>query len=290
MLDSSNMERKKLSLILLILGLGFILLGEASILLELNFLNDWVTPFCWTGYIFLLDGFLFLWKGRSPLHENRARFFWSWPLSAGFWLLFEGYNLILKNWEYVDLPANLLLQSIGYLWSFATILPALLETNNLLEALGLFKKLPIRPRPIPRWGLWLSFILGLVFLTMPLLSRTSFDFPAIWLGFIFLLEPILYRYGGNSLLKEMEQGKMQRLFTLMVSGLWMGFLWEFWNFWAGSKWVYHLPYPSPFSVFEMPLTGFLGFLPFGVEFYVMYQTALLLTEKLGGRPSRRPSR
>ncbi len=243
-------------------------------------LTAWVTPFCWTGYIFLLDSLLFFWKGRSPFDENPNHFLWSFPLSTGFWLIFEAYNLILKNWEYLHLPEQPLVRAFGYAWSFATILPALIETNRLLEEIGFFKKVPLRPRAIPSWGLSFSFVLGVLFLIYPLFSRTSFDFPPVWLGFIFLLEPITYRYGGVSLLREMEQGEMQRFFTLLLSGLWMGFLWEFWNFWAEAKWIYHLPYPTPFYIFEMPFTGFFGFLPFGMEFYCMHQAVLLLAGKL----------
>ena len=271
---------RNLALFLLILGAVFILLGELSILLKKRSLSVWVTPLCWTGYIFLLDSLLFFWKGRSPLYENPKQFLWTFPLSTVFWLVFEAYNLLLNNWEYIGLPEQPWVRAFGYAWAFATILPALIETNRLLEELGVFKEVAIRPKPIPRWGFLFSFLLGFVLLAYPLFSRSAFDFPPVWLGFIFLLEPITYRYGGCSILKEMEQGKMQRFFTLLLSGLWMGVLWEFWNFWAGTKWVYRVPYPTPFYIFEMPLTGFFGFLPFGIEFYCMHQATLLLADRL----------
>ena len=75
----------------------------------------------------------------------------------------------------------------------------------------------------------------------------------------------------------------------MAAGLWMGFLWEFWNYWASTKWIYHIPYPTPFYIFEMPAVGFLGFLPFGIEFYVMYQATLLLVDRIQGNPSPLPA-
>ena len=267
-----------IALFFLILGIGLLLAGELAILLKKKSLSVWVTPLCWTGYIFLLDSLLFFWKGRSPLYENPKQFVWTFPLSTAFWLIFEAYNLILKNWEYIGLPEHPLVRALGCAWAFATILPALIETNQLLEEWGVFKQIPIRPKPIPPWGLRLSFVLGSIFLIYPLLSRTPFDFPPVWLGFVFLLEPVTYWYGGASLVKEMEQGQTQRFWTLLLSGLWMGLLWEFWNFWAGAKWVYHVPYPTPFYIFEMPFTGFFGFLPFGIEFYCMYQATLLLIE------------
>ena len=282
------MQKKQIACLLCLSGIGLVLLGEVSILLKMGPFRDWVTPLCWTGYIFLLDSLLFFWKGRSPFFENPRGFLSTFPLSTALWLIFEAYNLILKNWEYVGLPEQWLVRYIGCAWAFGTILPALLETNTFLETLGLFKNVPIRSKPIPSWSLRFSLILGIAFLVYPLLSRTSFDFPPVWLGFVFLLEPILYRYGGASLLKEMEQERTQRFFTLILSGFWMGFLWEFWNFWAGAKWIYHVPYPTPFYIFEMPFTGFFGFLPFGIEFYLMYQVTLLVVEKIRG-PFRLPS-
>jgi len=45
---------------------------------------------------------------------------------------------------------------------------------------------------------------------------------------------------------------------------------EFWNFWAATKWEYHVPYLGHIKIFEMPVLGFLGFLPFAVESYAIY--------------------
>jgi hypothetical protein len=60
----------------------------------------------------------------------------------------------------------------------------------------------------------------------------------------------------------------------MAGGAVCGLLWEFWNYWALTKWTYHLPFlgaTEQYKYFEMPLVGFLGFLPFGVECWVMWQ-------------------
>jgi hypothetical protein len=41
-------------------------------------------------------------------------------------------------------------------------------------------------------------------------------------------------------------------------------LWEMWNFFSAAKWVYHVPFVNGFYLFEMPLLGFAGYVPFGV--------------------------
>jgi hypothetical protein len=54
------------------------------------------------------------------------------------------------------------------------------------------------------------------------------------------------------------------------SGLCCGLLWEFWNYWALTKWTYTVPYAGEFKLFEMPVLGYLGFPPFALEAFAMY--------------------
>ena len=55
--------------------------------------------------------------------------------------------------------------------------------------------------------------------------------------------------------------------ALAFAALICGFFWEFWNYWAVPKWTYTVPYVGFFKIFEMPLLGYLGYLPFGLELY-----------------------
>jgi hypothetical protein len=59
--------------------------------------------------------------------------------------------------------------------------------------------------------------------------------------------------------------------SLIISGAVCGILWEFWNYWAGTKWQYHVPYLGDIKIFEMPVLGYLGFMPFALECYLMYR-------------------
>jgi len=273
------MFHQKKFLSTLLAGLIALLLGECSILLGQESLKVWVTPLCWTGYILLLDSYLYFKRGHSRIQNSPLQVLSMVPISAALWAIFEGYNLILQNWEYIHLPTNSVVKHFGFFWSFGTILPALLETNDLLEHWGWFKNVRITPGRTPPKGLIVSFCLGVLFLIYPLVTTSPFDFPPVWLGFIFLLEPINYHFKGESLLRRLEQGQVQRFLTLMVAGGIMGFFWEFWNFWAGSKWIYHIPVPLNLKIFEMPLWGFLGFFSFSLEFYVMYYFVLLMAER-----------
>jgi hypothetical protein len=72
---------------------------------------------------------------------------------------------------------------------------------------------------------------------------------------------------------------------LLVAGLICGFLWELWNFWALSKWVYTVPFFEKAKGFEMPFLGFLGFAPFAVQAYVMYNFIALFRSGRGWEES-----
>jgi len=47
-------------------------------------------------------------------------------------------------------------------------------------------------------------------------------------------------------------------------------VWECWNYWAHTKWIYNVPVPPDIKIFEMPLAGYGGFPAFAVECFAMY--------------------
>ena len=71
-------------------------------------------------------------------------------------------------------------------------------------------------------------------------------------------------------MKDLEGENPRKIYLLLVAGLICGLLWEFWNFWSLSKWIYTVPFFEEMKGFEMPVLGFLGFPPFAIQAYVMY--------------------
>jgi len=272
------------------LGLAIILLAELLLGWRFPWMGVYFTPIVWTGYLLLVDSLVYSLKGRSLMTVSLRSFlalaFWSVPL----WLIFEAYNLRLRNWIYAGLPENPLLSGLGFTWSFATIWPAIYETADLVSALGSSQDehpLLVGCSPAegakaqrerggahrPSWHIAI-LVAGLACLTFPLLAPPRLGghlFGAVWVGFILFLDPINYAWGGCSLLRDLEQGGTSRLNAFLCSGLVCGILWEFWNYWAGAKWYYVFPIWQNWKVFEMPLPGFLGFPPFAVECWVMYE-------------------
>ena len=105
--------------------------------LRVRWVEVFFTPIVWTGYLLFADSLVYSLKGSSRIGNSLRSFLglacWSVPL----WLVFEAYNLRLRNWTYVGLPQNPLLRGLGFTWSFATIWPAIFETADLISALGL---------------------------------------------------------------------------------------------------------------------------------------------------------
>jgi hypothetical protein len=255
-------------------GLATILLSELLNFQGVAWVTVFFTPLVWTGYVLLADGLVASLKGDSLLSKTPGRFlslaFWSVPL----WLIFEAYNLRLQNWEYVGLPENIAVRSFGYVWSFSTIWPAIIETAAFVAALEMFRQTGKPHKPLGLSGRLGLFVCGLAFVILPVASPWSIGqylFGAVWIGFALLLDPVNYRWHGFSFLRDFEAGETATFWNFIVAGWICGILWEFWNYWAGAKWIYIFPIGQGWKVFEMPLAGFLGFLPFALECKVMFE-------------------
>lgn len=237
--------------------------------------RSWHTPIVWTGYILFVDALVWKRRGTSWLRDNPGEFFLLAAVSIPLWIVFELYNKYsLGNWYYVGLPEYLPLRYFAYAWSFATISPAIFETGELVGSLRdrrapSTRRDPPRPRTLGVVG-WGAVALGAVMLVVPILQPAVYLAAPVWLGFIFLLDPLNARAGAESILGDWYAGRTWRLVNLLVAGAICGLLWEFWNYWAGAKWIYNLPYLPDVKLFEMPLLGFGGFPPFAVECFTMY--------------------
>lgn len=255
--------------------IGFLIMAasEALMFLHVEPVATFHTAIAWWGYILFIDSLVARRAGDSFLTRRRRDFALMAALSVVFWLVFEWYNLSLVNWYYEGLPPQAWLRWVGYAAAFASITPALLETGELLATFGPFQRLRVPRRPLSRATLHWSVVAGLVMVGSPALWPSPYLFAPVWVGFIFLLDPLVYWMGGRSLWRDLEEGSLRHAAALFVGGLWCGLLWEFWNYWAHAKWVYIVPIMQGTKIFEMPLLGYLGFMPFALECFVMFYWA-----------------
>ncbi|MDI6761407.1 MAG: DUF4332 domain-containing protein [Thermodesulfobacteriota bacterium] len=267
-----------------VIGLLLLILSEFFHLKKVEPFYSWFYCFAWWSYILFIDAIIYRLKSNSLLINRRKEFFLLIPWSVFIWLIFEAANLSLENWYYINLPNSIVERWLGYAIAYGTVLPGIFETMGLLETLGLFKNASIKKTLISQGGHQVLIALGTLCIISSIVIPQYF-FPLIWVGFIFLLEPLLYRFGGKSLLKDLEEGNPRKIYLLLIAGLICGFLWEFWNFWALSRWVYTVPFFEEVKAFEMPLLGFLGFPPFAVQVYVMYNLISLFRSGRGWEES-----
>jgi hypothetical protein len=266
------------------LWIGLAGLAGASALLAAGapFMKTWYFSFAWWSFILAMDGANVRRSGTSPLALSGGEFWTSAFLSVPVWLVFELANLRLRNWSYHGLPASLVERWAGYFIAYATVIPALRELGFFFEGLiggGDRSHWKLRVGPA---GRCLGSALGALLLALPLVWPKVF-FPLIWLGFIFLLEPWNERRGAPSLLRDAAAGRWGRIWSWMAAGLAAGILWEFWNWLAGARWQYNLPCLNFGRIFQMPIFGYGGFIPFGLEIFALTAFLLSLRDSLRRR-------
>jgi len=276
---------------------GLLSLAGATVGLNLGIepFTAWYYQFAWYSLLLALDGLVALTgaaghRGEFLLLSRRSHLASVLGWSAAIWFFYELWNLRLQNWYYVNLPHN-----AGVRWSanaiaFATVLPALFLVATLLRQAGLASSSRSRPFAVSARLLRNVRITGAVLVVL-VLGWPRYFFPLVWGATTLLVEPwVCERAPDRSLLHDLAAGRPGRLFRLLAAGGVVGFLWELLNIGARVKWIYTVPFFEQFKLFEMPLPGFLGFPPFAVECFVLWQALVVLGLAMPRQGQMRPLR
>jgi hypothetical protein len=235
-----------------------------------------MTAFVWVGYILLLEGVLTIQMGRSPVRSRPHHFALLALASVFIWCVFDWINFyFIHAWDYVGMPPLFLQTLPCYILAFGSIVPGMLMSGQILLNLGLFNWARSPQWTLPAWAKWLSFIAGCAMLLWPILLPDPITNLTLWTSLVFLLDPINLYLNRPSMFRDWQNGWYGRTLAAFAGGLICGLLWEFWNYYALAKWTYHLPFLGSlehYRYFEMPLLGLLGFIPFGIECWIMWQT------------------
>jgi hypothetical protein len=268
------------------IALGLIVIGvsEAATLAGIEPFYSWNTPIAWTGFIVFADSLVARATGGSWLRSSPREFAFLAVVSIPLWLVFEFFNRFIDNWYYVGLPEHRVARYLGYAWSFSTIWPAIFECADLVGAKQGSQTRPNRQASdgIASWSprSTAACVAGAAMLAWPLVWPSRYLAAPVWLGFIFLLDPVNAWLGEDSLSGDLRRGRYDRMKNLVLSGLVCGVLWEFLNYWSRAKWHYTVPIMEHTKVFEMPLPGYLGFPAFALECFVMYGFVRALAVRL----------
>lgn len=254
-----------------LIGLCVIVAAEALLLAGNRFVATYFTPLVWSGYIVFVDALVAMRKGSSPLVARRREFLLALPISIASWYVFEGANLLLKNWSYVNLPASAAGRWLGYAWSYATITPAILLTAEVIETMIAPRLRGRRPIDFSPRVETAFFVAGLLLFVVTLVVPSPYLCPLPWISVLLWFEGMNDRLGIGSFSRMFRSGDYGLFVSLLVAGAVCGLLWESWNYGALTKWNYHVPYLPDVKLFEMPVLGYLGFPPFALECFLMYR-------------------
>ncbi len=269
---------------------SFPLYGWAGILLIIVFwyLNwfltglrtDWAFFPLWLGFCLAVDAIVYRRKGTSLIHRSIKKFILLFVISAPVWWLFELFNSFTHNWFYdgrqyfTDLQF-FILASI----SFSTVIPAVFEAAELAGTFRRIRNLKTYKGPEPTSAAArMFFILGVITLILEIIFPKVF-YPFIWITVYFLAEPVNIKMKNRTLLQYTGRGNWKPAAALWTGILICAFFWEMWNYYSYPKWTYSLPMVNFLHIFEMPVSGYIGYLPFSLELFAVYNLIIGISGK-----------
>lgn len=229
----------------------------------------------WLGYILSVNALTTRLKGHSLINRNFSAWLMLFIISAPVWWMFEGLNYRAHYWIYTEVSSFTALEYHAFAtWNFSTVIPAIFGTAELAGAVIKDERWN-KGLKIGRttWFRVLFLLLGIMMLII-FLWWPKYGAAFLWMSIFFILDPINHYLGYPSLLKETAQGHWRTILVLWLASIICGFFWEFWNYYASPKWLYQVPLVDFWHVFEMPLLGYLGYLPFALELYALYHLVL----------------
>ncbi len=225
-------------------------------------------PMLWGCFIVVINALSHRRQGSCLMLARPVRFALLFPASAVFWWFFEYLNRFVQNWYYTGADYPPLTYFALASLSFATVLPAVLSVREWLLSFALFQRRQ-RPLHLPLWMPRRRAALLLLGVSTAGLAgvglRPDYLFSLLWLAPLAILLALQMLGRGSLLLAALGDGHWPVWAAAALAGLFCGFFWELWNAHSMARWVYTIPWVDRFHLFEMPLLGYAGYLPFGLE-------------------------
>ena len=223
----------------------------------------------WLGYVLTVNGLTFRRTGHCLMVDRPGFFLALFPLSAAFWWSFEYLNRFVQNWHYIGGDAFTPWEYFLYATvPFSTVLPAVWSTMELLASIRSMKA-GVHGLPPLRWvtQAWVGWAL-LLAASAGLTGIGIWPdrlFPLVWVAPLLLITAVQILAGEETVFSRLSQGDGTSLWLAAVAAIVCGICWELWNYKSLAHWEYAIPSVHRFKLFEMPLLGYAGYLPFGLE-------------------------
>ena len=235
----------------------------------------------WLGYALTIDAVNLARRGTSLVARSAKRYVGLFLVSAPAWWLFEVLNWRMQNWRY---EGRELFTDLEYFFfsslSFSTVIPAVFGTAEFIAGTRFGRRPKPGPALKPDAVTTRGFALAGLATFVAMMAWPHLFFPLFWLSLYFILAPINAWLGHRSLSERTRHGDWRPVVALWLGTLICGFFWEMWNWYSYPKWIYVIPWADFLHVFEMPLLGYGGYPPFGMEIFALYH---LVVGLLGGK-------
>ena len=225
----------------------------------------------WLGYCLTVDGLVF-WRTRTSLLTRSWRnYIGLFVISAPVWWTFEALNLRTQNWIYIGLKFFTPFEYVFWTTlSFSTVIPAVFGSAELIASFDFAKRIKRGPVIGTDKPTTIGFFVAGWIMLVGVLIWPELFFPFIWLSPFFIIEPLNIWLGNRSLADWTKKGDWRPVISLWMGVLLTAFFWEMWNYFSYPKWIYHVPWGGWLHIFEMPLLGYGGYLPFSLELFAIY--------------------
>lgn len=272
--------------------IGLLAWGSAIVLLwtksmwPLWYLHWSDLPLFW-GFTLVIDGIVYKRTGgKSIISQMPQEIIGIGLVSVGGWMIFEYLNFFVDdNWFY---PRGDIIDREQFLLYAIVISSGLLPLA--FEWYSLFKTIPaMRFRfsngikvVLPEWMKSTLLVLSIAGLFGAGLFP-EYLFFSLWVTPAMLLALVLDKIGVWTPLTPIGKGNWSPTLLFALTYLVEGFFLEGQNYFSGTHaggnvvfteapayWQYSLPYVDAFHIFEMPLLGYSGYLPFGVYCWIWW--------------------
>lgn len=249
----------------------------------------WLTEFqphtfspLWFSYILVVNALCIRRTGHCLITDRPGFFFLLFPASATFWWFFEYLNRFVQNWFYMGVDFS----PWAYFWyatlPFSTVLPAVLSTRQLLLGADWISRVYGQIKPI-KLPFPLPIAAGFLMLSAAALAGIgiwpNYLFPFLWISPLLILICLQILMKETHIFSEMAAGDWRGAVAAALAAIVCGGFWEMWNYFSLAKWEYRIPHVNRFQIFEMPLLGYAGYLPFGLECVAIGDMLAVLLKK-----------
>ena len=223
----------------------------------------------WSGFILVVNGLSVKRSGSCLMVRRPIGFALLFPVSAMFWWMFEWFNRFVQNWYYTGIegmgPGE---YSYYSSLAFSTVLPGVLSMVDLMLTIprighGLAHCKPIS-LPASRWIPLTALVVFSIGLTLIGIFPDQL-FALLWVSPLLIILSLQRLAGQPTILRSLTWGDWRPVVTPALAALVCGFFWEMWNYFSLARWTYTIPFVQRFQLFEMPILGYGGYLPFGLE-------------------------